>query len=577
MNSRMAKTMIFFLIVLISLILGYFLPLPIAKKVFEISGYYFIFVASITWAFTFLRRYRLSFLTNLRGYSIIIIFCTLITGAMFLASPPEYKVLTDEANLMGTSMLMHQDKIAAIPIKAFTLDNGSTEYDFIMDRRPLLFPFLISVVHAITGYSPFNGFVVNFFAGVLILCTFYLLVSKMYDPTLGLIAILIISALPQYMFCITSSGFDALNLLFIILSLFMLHQFVRSQSAANAELFLFTLLLLAYCRYESVLFIICLMVLIPFIKNRDVIFKCSLILYVIPPLLIPVLWQRRYFDSITLVNKIEPGLFHSPENQFSFAHFITHVPKNVFVLLGVDPNYGYSWVAAILAISGAYLFARRRLLTREISTSENRALLIYSVATFGALFGLISAYFWGNFTLAVNNRLSLIFLPCIVLPAIYVIDGLLLQKSSWVKNTVAVFFVFHLACFWPYGIKQKLGNTMMLKYEYEVTLQMLNESFDREKNLIVANYPHMYNIQKFNAVDFNYANSNIQQMVKSRHYDHIIVFQRYQRNKSRPVTGNTLDIPYELNTLEEFKLSEETILKISELIPEQEVEFNIDL
>ena len=269
------KAFIFISISLISLFAGVLVPVSQARRLFELSGYYFIFTASLLWSVAFVRAHCHDFTTTLKKHGLLLLLCVLFTGLIFVKSPPQYKVLADEANLMGTSMMMFYEKISAVALKGFFYDYGVTEYEYMIGRRPLLFPFLISVAHSIFGYSPANGFVLNFFTAVAILFSFHVLISRCFDRTVGIVSILMFASVPQFVFCVTSSGFEALNVLFIILNLLTLHQFIKDQSVVNAELFLFTTLLSAHCRYESALFVILVATVIPFVKRREMVFDFS--------------------------------------------------------------------------------------------------------------------------------------------------------------------------------------------------------------------------------------------------------------------------------------------------------------
>jgi membrane protein CcdC involved in cytochrome C biogenesis len=564
--QKRIKAFIFILISLIALLTGILVPVSQARKFFEVSGYYFIFTACLLWSITLARKYHQDFIKIVNNHKLGLLLCVLVTVLIFVESPPEYKVLADEANLMGTSMMMFHNKIAAVATQGFFYDYGVAQIKYMMGRRPLLFPFLASLIHSTIGYSAANGFVLNFITAVLILFSFYIFISKCFNQTMGIVSILMVASIPQFMFCVTSSGFDALNMLFIILSLLALNRFIKDQSVINAELFLFTTLLLAHCRYESALFLLLVATVIPFVNRREMVFECSPAIYMLPLLCVPILWQRRVYADITLLNKISPTSFHTPDHPFSLSHFFTNYSKNIFVLLGIDPTYGFSWVIGALALAGVYLFFRQRLLNRNHRKRAADPVIIYGIIAFTGLFLLISAYFWGDFTMAVNNRISLVFLPFILVAALYFIHHAIYQKRPASKAIIIVFFIFHLFFFHPYGIQERLGNTMMLKYEYQQTLAFMKSNFEHQKHvLVICNQPNLYIIQNYNAIDFAYANANIENLRNDAYHDHIIVLQRY--NRGVLIKGNTLKSSLTLTPLTTLNLSNETVLKISELAP----------
>ena len=72
-----------------------------------------------------------------------------------------FKILMDEIMLLGTSMSMHFDKTVLTPMRGNDIQGVYVVLDGMMDKRPLFFPFLLSLLHDLTGYRPENAFVLN--------------------------------------------------------------------------------------------------------------------------------------------------------------------------------------------------------------------------------------------------------------------------------------------------------------------------------------------------------------------------------------------------------------------------------
>ena len=127
------------------------------------------------------------------------------------------------------------------------------------------------------------------------------------------------------------------------------------------------------------------------------------------------------------------------------------------------------------------------------------------------------------------------------------------------------FFIFHYFFFQPYGIQERIGNSLLLKYEYQTALEFLKANFNQAKHtLIISNQPNLYVIQNYNAVDFAFANSNIEKLQGDYYHDHILVFQRYDHKKL--IVGNAIDPSLTLKPLASFNMSNKTVLKISEMV-----------
>ena len=169
------KQIIVLLIIIFASILAGILP---SKKyiliLFEYTGYYFVFVAFFVWVAFLFKFYfsQLKFL--LRNHYDGLLLSAVLIVLIFCIAPPKFKVLSDETNLVGISMAMYQSKKASLPLRGFNVDFQKPEYFSKIDKRPILYPLLVSFVHTLRGYSAYNGFVVNFICGFMVLFLFYL-------------------------------------------------------------------------------------------------------------------------------------------------------------------------------------------------------------------------------------------------------------------------------------------------------------------------------------------------------------------------------------------------------------------
>ena len=93
---------------------------------------------------------------------------TVVAG---LAIEPALRMLSDEANLVGTSKNLFASKTATFTVSGKYYYDSYWDVDVAIDRRPALFPFLVSLVHAARGYSYQNVFLFN----LLVLPAFLLL------------------------------------------------------------------------------------------------------------------------------------------------------------------------------------------------------------------------------------------------------------------------------------------------------------------------------------------------------------------------------------------------------------------
>lgn len=564
------RIIIFSIIVLSSVLAGMLPPKQWIHKWLHLSGYYFIFSAFFLWIFLLLKQYAIKIKPALTSHWIGLLLSILCTLLIFTISPPKFKILSDETNLIGVSMSMYQEKTASIPLQGYHLDYDYPKYEYKIDKRPLFFPFLTSLVHTVSGYNARNGFVVNFISGILIFFIIYIFVNWYFPRIYAFLSIIILASLPNYIFWITSSGFEAVNLLFILLSFLMLHQFLIKRSAERAEMLFLTLILLAQCRYESIIFTIVAIFLFIFLINKSLISRFSPITYLTPIFFILVLWQRRLFADLPHIVRYDSNLFQITNifETFNLYNFFSNSSKNIFVFLGMDPNYGFTPIIAILSIIGSYLLIRKFILQFNTIQSQFRYIFLYSITTLLLLSVIIYSHYWGNFTIALQNRIALVFLPYLLFPAIYGLYKISGPIKFSKEIFLSVFFIFHLLFFLPYGTHQRLINSLSLPFEYKKNLTYLEKNFHGNKNiLIISDRPNLYLVHEYGSVSFDFLKRHKEEISfqSQKEFDHVLTFQRYHYKNTLPDPKNRLDNSVILTELENIKITPLMYIKISEI------------
>ncbi|MBW1897708.1 MAG: glycosyltransferase family 39 protein, partial [Deltaproteobacteria bacterium] len=501
-----------------------------------------------------------------------IIMSVIIVTAIFFMSPPRFKILNDEGTLIGISMMMHENKISSAPVQGYYYgDSANLRRELNVNKRPLLFPFFFLFVHSAFGYSAYHGFVVNYLCGILILILSYVFISKTFSRSYAAIAVLIFSGCPIFVLWITASGFETVNLLFIILTFLFFHKFLQEKNIDNAELLILTLILLAQCRYESLLFMVTILFLLPWLAGRKHAFQFSCAMYVVPVLLIPTLWQRRLYNKsvVDLIVEIGPNQFEIPQQLFSAGNFLANIPKNIFVFTGLNPSLGFTPVLFILSFAGVYMLARKKLTDPTEISSKFNDILPFGITTFILMSGIISSYYWGDFQLPLSNRFAIAFLPYMVFSAIFCLDSIERKTKKPLKIFLITFFIFHLLFYWPYGAHQKNLKSLPLPKEYQKVLSYLETEYkDSQNTLIICERPNLYVIHQYGAVSFTYANSHINEIMiaMSRYYDHIVVLQSYNQKECTVMNGSLLHGAYKVQEKQKINVSMSSYVRVSEVI-----------
>ncbi len=565
------KNLLFAAIAVVSFSAGFFLPIETLKVVYSSYAYYFLFLSFLLWVVLIARVYMKNLRVIAGRHYVGIIMSVVIVTAIFFMSPPRFKILNDEAELVGISMMMHESKISSTPIQGYYYgDSANLRRELNVNKRPLLFPFLTSLVHSVFGYSAYHGFVVNYLCGILILLFVYGFISKTFSRSYGAIAVLIFSGCPIFVFWITSSGFETVNLLFIIFTFLFFYQFLQEKKIDNLELLILTLILLAQCRYESLLFMILILFLLPYLAGRKHVLQYSYVIYLVPVLLIPMLWQRRLFDAVApLIVEQGPSQFEIPAQVFSVGNFLSNIPQNIFVLTGLDSNFGFTPVLFVLSLAGVCLLARKKLTDPPEMSSTYNGILLFGISTFILMIGIISSYYWGNFQYHLSNRFAIVFLPYMVFSAIFCLDSIERKTRKPCKLFLITFFILHLLFYWPYGAHQKNLKTLPLPKEYQKVLSYLETEYKDPRNtLIISERPNLYVIHQYGAVSFEYANSHAREIMiaLSRYYDHIVVLQNCSQKKGIVMDGSRLHGRFRIQEKQKLNISMSSYVRISEVI-----------
>lgn len=559
-----------FLLILVTLASGAIGTLPskgLCLALFKQMSYYFLLVLFSLWALRLAKCVTERWSRLLWRHCPALILSMLLMILIFLAAPPRFKILADETNLIGVSLMMHLDKAAAIPVEGLFDDGIKPEFALQMDKRPALYPFLVAGLHALSGYRPQNGFVLNFVAGFGVLVAGYFGVLRFLPKPYAMAAIMLMASAPCFVIYTTSGGFETLNLLFILFTFLALIRCLETGAGApETELLFLTLLLLAQCRYESIIFLpIIGLALIRFFLQNRFFQNASWLTCITPVFLIPILWQRIGFEGAPdmTVSKVDHEIFAVAGRLFSFKSLFQNIDDNLFVLLGLNPDFGFTPFLSLLAIVGIYLLIRRAVRNRGDGTGT--VLVAVSAASFLGLLILLSSNPWGMFTLPMANRLAMVFLPYLVGSAVF--GAYSMSRALKITSSAALFVVLgaHLAFFWPYGSQQRIANVMALPYEYQQVTDLLGQRYKRNgATVILAEQPNLYLIQGYSAFRLSSAGSLSKMLSEIEPSATIVALQKINLRTGALQEESVLKAPFELQLVQTIAITRELGVRISE-------------
>ncbi len=339
-----------------------------------------------------------------------------------------FKILSDEVLLLGTSMNLHYTREPTYPIRATDVQGPFQVLQSVLDKRPFFFPFVVGLVHDLTGYRPTNPFYVNLVLSAGFLALVYLVGRKLGGhPWAGALGVLLFAGLPLMAQQAAGGGFDLLNLTMLAAVFWLGLRYAEKPDEPGAEALILTTVLLAQTRYESALMILPVagLVLWGWHRAGRALFPATL--WLTPLLLLPYVLQNRRFatdDSLWELAGQGGGatapfaLHYLPDN-------LGHALAFFFDTSGFQPNSPWFAAAGLVALPLFGLW-----ITRVLRDANQRRPADAAVVALGlgllALNSLYMVYFWGQFDHPVIRRLSL---PLHLLMAVAVI----LVLARWVR------------------------------------------------------------------------------------------------------------------------------------------------
>jgi hypothetical protein len=444
-----------------------------------------------------------------------------LTAICFLSVEPAFRVLSDETNLVSTSLLMYREQKLQAVLEMLRYYDTFHVTVVGPAHRPAMFPFCMSVLHSLFGYNPYHGFVVNFLASALILTAVIRFGRRVLDQTYGLIAAVLLAAFPLYALTATSSGFDTLNLLFVMLVLFQMHRFLEQPDGTQLEILLLLTVLAAQCRYESILLFVpvgaaCLW---KWRAMQGVRFswQCA----VAPVLLLPVFWQRISVGTSRLQKLPQDTELFSLG---SLWRNLSHAAD--FFFNPSRQNYPTSTLICLLALGGAaWLLWRWYSTERELRSPLAQGCVLAGVGV--ALIGLSHLlYSMGDYRASYQMRIAVVYLAVLSLCAAYPVYRL------WQRSGMDGLLTVALAGFLCYGLSQaarnERGRGLTAYREYKRNIEFL-KGYPKESTLVISDSASKYAVQGYGSVGPNYANKRAEALLKDlqRHlFTDILVIQR---------------------------------------------------
>ncbi len=364
------------------------------EPLFGLTAYYALF--ALVLIYTAVRVTALD-LTTVRAWGrehAAGLIAALAVGAIaVLAINAEFRVLADEANLVGTSKHLYFQRTANFPVTGKWYYETYWTLGSVTARRPALYPFLVSLLHVVGGYRVEHAFHLNALVLVVLVFASYRLAKSFGGEVFGLTTALLVGAHPNLLIAARSGGFDLLATCLLVVTAQSFWEATKDPSPRRIAVLFLHLCLLANVRYEGwALLLLGLVLVFATRVARLTALRGYGWLYSLSPLLL----LPRYWQTVAKADDQEQPLSAS---LFSFEHFWNNW-RDFFSLLErpFDPDAPHSPLVILLAIAGLVLIAHRligALRTRTFARG-NLQMLAFVLGFVGAQVVICFAYFWGR-------------------------------------------------------------------------------------------------------------------------------------------------------------------------------------
>jgi hypothetical protein len=528
------------------------------------TTYYFLMATVLCWAGTYLhaardvRRATLATWVKENWPGLVVaLVVTVIAG---LAIHPALRVLSDEANLVGTSKNLFATKTATFTVSGKNYYDSYWDIDVVIDRRPPLFPFLVSLFHVACGYSYKNVFLFNLMVLPAFVLVSYRLAKSLGGETFAVVASLLVVAHPITLISVRSGGFDFLAAFFALLVIKSLLDQCRGPTPATLAILWMNLCMFAEIRYESVLFVppvVALLLLFRMVHWRTL-RPYAFIYALTPAYLLPRAWLAMLGGNVP---HQEPGT-----TVFSFKNFLNNSREYLEPILSPFASQpAHSAVVIALGIVGCLVWLRwlyRRLLEADWRAPELRfAILVAAWMSVQAV--LVFSYVWGRAQYPSSARLVIAIDTFFAFAAAWALTLLLERWRPFVAVLLAAaVFAFYL----PVASQHRMLNRLTQTRE-SATIWRFFESLHEKRILIVTDRPNLYTIMDYGAMDFETARHDrfiFKAFARHLFYD-IYLVQQIRLSTDKPLPAYDIWPDHRLETMLEFQNDANVLIRISRL------------
>jgi hypothetical protein len=561
-SSFPTKRFVLFTLPILAAIFTFFNK-SVMKTWFAYSSYYFMHALVMVWLWTlaeYLKNRQFSFRAFFKAYRWDILIALGLTIFVFVSVKPEFRVLNDETHLVSSSRSLFYEKRADYPFEEVFWNNQIEAFSREIPVRPLLFPFLLQLVHCVLGYSVQNVFILNFILLFFLFCILAIALRRLWGTPWNYMAILLILSQPIFPLSAASGGFELLQAVFFVLCFTLLYQYLSNPQPAIFALLFSSLLMLSHIRYESPIYLVLILSFLVLFRavKFDALFSCWPFI-LSPALMLTIFWQRILRPASTL------ALYRPTDKRFSIEHLISHT----IIFLKELPNFysqtPFANLVNFLGLAGIayflFLAARKKLAVAQPARTSIFILAVSLIVTWGIM---LSAH-TGRITRMTTGRYYLLFIIFFAMAIIFLMRRVRPLKLRPVYAAVIcaaiMFFYYPAAIANPF-----FARASFYAKDYKAVSNFLETLGDRKivviseqsKSLIINNYYGCIKFRRAAAM-----RKTLRRALRRRLISDVYVVQTVMLSKLKPAPGQILPPQFEIQTVHEERTGRYSLIRIS--------------
>jgi hypothetical protein len=503
------------------------LPLSVAIPIHAYGGYFFcatLLAAICYFSFQVIREADILDFVFSRWKGLLLVGLAAIS--VHLHKPHMMRVFNDEPAHQMVAKQLHETRVNSVPEVGYRLEGGLAYGERSLNYRMYFYPFLVSILHDVTGFRVANALWLNAALGLLLFLLVYLGGNRIYSPAGGVIAVLLLAGLPLVDESVTSYGYDIANLCFLALYFLALIHYAERPDALRLNWLIALGLGLAYSRNESVLYLLATGVLVGVSLLRNKAVNLSWFASLSPCLLLPILAARRIFET---VNANLAELFpHLSSDRFFSLSFIpenmTRVGAWLFDFSTTTSSYPVLSLTGVIGLVALASGLLGDLSKRKAIHSGNMVLVLFLASILGSFVFVTLSLFWDP----VAGEAVRFLLP-LHLGLTYASVWLVTRSTHPRRLTLGIILIAVAGLFFV-GIPTKMrgiggANAVFARY-VDWSLEWLEQE-DDENTLYLSQVHTLFLLHKYPAIDLNRAGrhvAEIAQLEAEDYYKRIVIF-----------------------------------------------------